>query len=535
VRCCRRCCRRCRRLPPLSPLAPLLLLSLLAPLPLLSLLAALPLQSLLAPLPLLSLLAPPPPLPPLEQLPPLQVPPTQSPLSTSPPLLQPLPNFGRFRLLLLALPVTMSDPSKGNPYHYDPFDDSDSVELAISSKPKRCKSICCCSFVVALVLAAGIAAATVFVVRSKKEDSKSTASEAPRRPTSQPSPKPAPVETQNFTGTPFNTVPIYTNTTPNSWPSARGSKVDGYHIYGISYSPFGYADNILCPDATKNNTGGHCLLPNQVEIDLAGISKLTSRVKTYSTICVNATRQVVVSAKKLGLTVMLGVWINKDKTANAAEIFRVKALINEFAGSGVFTSILVSNEAMFVLKVDPELLASAIKEVKAIVKASADPKIQVGFAEIYNTLLNKPTGDDVIQSNTKPVDKVVDAADFIGLNSHPYWGGIDPTIRDAGKHVADGWQQVVAKWKKPTIVTETGSFEFRLLRDVTLFNHHILCTLLTRNVLSYSDASKAIPLLATPIQHLREPPSLALLALRNSTSKWRNSLENSIFQFVRRG
>jgi exo-beta-1,3-glucanase (GH17 family) len=46
--------------------------------------------------------------------------------------------------------------------------------------------------------------------------------------------------------------------------------------------------------------------------------------------------------------------------------------------------------------------------------------------------------------------------DFIGLNSHAYWGGVDPTTRRSGKHVADGARQVAEKWGKPCIITETG-------------------------------------------------------------------------------
>jgi exo-beta-1,3-glucanase (GH17 family) len=156
------------------------------------------------------------------------------------------------------------------------------------------------------------------------------------------------------------------------------------------------------------------------------------------------------------MTLMLGIWINDDPLSNKAEIARAELLINEFAPYRVFNSILVSNEAIFVIKVDPLVVAESIRAVQAIVANSGDPSIPVGFAEIYSTLTNTSLKGTDMQRISKSVDVVAKTADFIGLNSHPYWGGVDPTTVNAGKHVADGWQHVADKWNKPTIITETG-------------------------------------------------------------------------------
>jgi exo-beta-1,3-glucanase (GH17 family) len=51
---------------------------------------------------------------------------------------------------------------------------------------------------------------------------------------------------------------------------------------------------------------------------------------------------------------------------------------------------------------------------------------------------------------------IIAAVDWVGLNSHAYWHGLDPTTRKSGAHVIDGALRVAEKTGKPTYVTETG-------------------------------------------------------------------------------
>jgi exo-beta-1,3-glucanase (GH17 family) len=253
---------------------------------------------------------------------------------------------------------------------------------------------------------------------------------------------------------PFNTVPIYTATTESKWVGAKGSPANGYHFYGLSYSPFGLGDNLLCPPF--NNTGGQCLLPTQVEKDMKGLAKLTSRIKTYSSVCANATRQILLSARAQNQTVMLGVWINTDAKSNAAEIDRAIKILYEF--QDIITEIQVGNEAIFIIRVAPKVVENAIVQIRKrmVTEANVSKKIPIGFADIYNTLMSQPTMQGDIASPSVDIKGLVAASDWIGLNSHSYWGGIDPLVNDSGAHVANGQAQVAKRWNKTCIITETG-------------------------------------------------------------------------------
>jgi exo-beta-1,3-glucanase (GH17 family) len=237
--------------------------------------------------------------------------------------------------------------------------------------------------------------------------------------------------------------------------SSDGTDADGRYFYGLSYSPFGLADNLLCPPFDPT-VGGQCLLPNQVKLDMEAIAKLTSRVKTYSTVCTDALEQIMQCAKEHGMTVMFGVWVTPNKTNNAVEIRRMEYYVKKY--HGIISHLVVGNEPILIEKTPVSTLVDAINCVRARVNAVAPgANIPIGVADIYNTWMGMPLGkgyisDDAIQD----VRPVAEASDWIGLNSHPYWSGVDPTTGKSGANVLEMVQTIKAKFKKPVLVTETG-------------------------------------------------------------------------------
>lgn len=256
---------------------------------------------------------------------------------------------------------------------------------------------------------------------------------------------------------PFNTLPIYTGTTPNSWPGARGSPENGYHFYGLSYSPFGVGDNRLCPP--YDDTGGWCLLPNQVAIDMEALSKLTGRLKTYSAVCTAGTDQIMASARQHGMKVMFGVWIENDAGKNMQEFDRAINLIRKY--KDVVSHIMIGNEPVFVLGLAAKMVAESVRIFRTKLARAGINDIPIGVADIYNIWMGTAVSpkDEVAAasaSKDRDANSIVKVVDWIGLNSHAYWGGIDPTTGKSGKHIANGCDEIESKWGKPCIITETG-------------------------------------------------------------------------------
>lgn len=255
---------------------------------------------------------------------------------------------------------------------------------------------------------------------------------------------------------PFDLPLIYTGVSQNVWPGASGSLDNGHHLYGLSYSPFGGMDNIVCPPF--NETGGMCLAPNQVKNDMDALAKLTKRIKTYSSVCIGATRQIFESAREHGMTILMGVWIEDDVEANLAEFDRMIYFVRQYRD--VISDILVGNEPVFVIGLEPSFVAESVRFVRNKLENELNiTDLPIGVADIYNTWMsevNTEDGDSGIPALGKDVSSVVQEVDWIGLNSHSYWGGVDPKTGRAAEHVYNGALQIANRWAKPVMITETG-------------------------------------------------------------------------------
>lgn len=269
-------------------------------------------------------------------------------------------------------------------------------------------------------------------------------------------PTPGP-ELYPLAGVPFDQPRVrgLGKTTPVRFPGAKGSPKNGYHMYGASYSPFGLGDNRLCPPF--DDLGGMCLLPSQVRLDMSALSKVTKRVKTYSSVCTSATREILESARRLGMTVMYGVWIENDVQKNIDEFKRAVYFIGEF--EDVVTHVMVGNEPVFIIGMAAEFVAQSVVYFRSLM-SEAGLSIPIGVADIYNMWMNIPVSGDEEKNTDGSTDRdmtpVVAAVDWIGLNTHTYWHGLDPTTRETGAHVVQGAKNIEATLGKPCIITETG-------------------------------------------------------------------------------
>jgi exo-beta-1,3-glucanase (GH17 family) len=241
----------------------------------------------------------------------------------------------------------------------------------------------------------------------------------------------------------------------NSPPPVRENR-----FYGLSYSPFGLGDNRVCPPF-KEDASGMCLLADQVTADIRQISAITTRIKLYSLGCLNATQAVISYADANDMTVMLGVWFTNSAKTNEKEWQRLDILLQSHAKSRSITHVMLGNEAVFIEKASvADVAAGLLRLRKTLNAAGVSPTVMIGTSEIYSAWLGKTTGTNAgVETAGLDLTPIVKNSDFIGLNSHPYYGGQDPTVANAAKFVVDEAQAIAKKYKAykvPVYVAETG-------------------------------------------------------------------------------
>ena len=195
----------------------------------------------------------------------------------------------------------------------------------------------------------------------------------------------------------------------------------GQMINGVSFSPYQANQN---PQADKHPS------PAEIDRDLSLLEGKVRWVRTYS-----ATDGIEVTAglaKKYGLNVIAGAWIDNRRDRNEREIANVIAEARENAN---VKRVLVGNETLLRADVPTEDLIGYIRRVRAEVK------VPVSTAEPWHVWLKHPElGREV---------------DFIAIHILPYWEGLP--IDQALDYVMQRYQQVKDAFpQKPVVITEVG-------------------------------------------------------------------------------
>ncbi len=193
----------------------------------------------------------------------------------------------------------------------------------------------------------------------------------------------------------------------------------------MSYAPFRGGQTPLTP--------GLIISPKQIAEDLAEIAKIFQCVRTYSVD--NGLDKVPELAAKVGLKVLLGVWIGRDRLKNALLIEDAISLARDYPG--VITGIVVGNELLLRREMTPSDLRAIIRSVKTRVN------IPVTYADVWEFWLRyREVSDDV---------------DFVTVHMLPYWEDFPPRAEDAAMHVdAIRKRLAVAFPGKEVLIGETG-------------------------------------------------------------------------------
>ncbi|AXA27658.1 beta (1-6) glucans synthase [Pseudomonas putida] len=174
------------------------------------------------------------------------------------------------------------------------------------------------------------------------------------------------------------------------------------------------------------------LRPARMDADLALLAERFQCIRTYSMTGLEA---IPALARKHGLKVMLGAWVN----ANPVDTDKEVALLIEAANANpdVVSAVIVGNEALLRKEVTGQRLAELITRVKDQVQ------VPVTYADVWEFWLQHP--------------EVAPAVDFLTIHLLPYWEDDPRGIEDALAHVAEVRQVFGNRFApKDVMIGETG-------------------------------------------------------------------------------
>jgi glucan 1,3-beta-glucosidase len=199
----------------------------------------------------------------------------------------------------------------------------------------------------------------------------------------------------------------------------------GEKLYCVSYAPFRGAQTPL--DLSTR------IEPQQIEQDLAELSRIADCVRTYSVDF--GLDRVPEIAKRYGLKVLLGVWVSSHADRTQYQINTGIALATQYPD--VVRAVVVGNEALLRGEVSPEALGDMIRSVKARVP------VPVTYADVWEFWLR--------------YRQLASAVDFVTIHILPYWEDDPVAARDAADHVDAIRKRVAESFPgKEIVIGEVG-------------------------------------------------------------------------------
>jgi glucan 1,3-beta-glucosidase len=201
---------------------------------------------------------------------------------------------------------------------------------------------------------------------------------------------------------------------------------EGEKLRCVSYAPFHR------PGQTPFDEG--LVIPRrQIEEDLRALAEITSCVRLYA---VDAgLDQVPAVARELGLKVLLGAWIGRDRKRNALELERATAIANRYRD--VVRALIVGNEVLL----RDERTVGEMRDLLATARARS--VVPITYADVWEFWLRNAA--------------LADAVDFVTIHILPFWEDEPVDIARALDHVAETRIRVSAHFPgKPILIGETG-------------------------------------------------------------------------------
>ena len=218
---------------------------------------------------------------------------------------------------------------------------------------------------------------------------------------------------------------------------ARAPIDDASKLECVSYAPFR-------GDQTPHDPT-LIVRPEQIAEDLAELAKVSKCIRTYS--IDNGLDKVPDLASKVGLKVLLGVWIGRDRAKNAQLADIAVALVKDHPGT--VAALIVGSEVLLRGEMTVADLRQIIRSVKPRVN------VPVTYADVWEFWLR--------------YREVAEDVDFVTAHFLPYWEDVPPRAEDAAAHVDGIRKQMVAAFPgKEILIGETGWPSHGRMRDGAL-------------------------------------------------------------------
>jgi exo-beta-1,3-glucanase (GH17 family) len=170
-----------------------------------------------------------------------------------------------------------------------------------------------------------------------------------------------------------------------------------------------------------------------MESDIALLSKSVKNIRIYSGS--NTLGNIPELAKKQGLTVWLGAWLDSNHETNWTEIEALVNLANHYPQT--ITRVIVGNENLHRMDLTPSQLRDYLIRVKDSI---AQP---VSYADGWEYWLDH--------------SEIVDAVDIITVHILPYWEQTPKPVEELGAHVEGILSKVSKRYPdKPLAIGEIG-------------------------------------------------------------------------------
>jgi exo-beta-1,3-glucanase (GH17 family) len=193
---------------------------------------------------------------------------------------------------------------------------------------------------------------------------------------------------------------------------------------GVSYAP----------SHANADTAEAYASEDRIRSDLQILSKVTSRVRTYS--IENGMSHVPAIAASLGMKVSIGIWLGPDQAANQKQVEAAIRLIQ--ADHGAIDRVFVGNETLLRGDLNLEELRDYLRQVK---HGAGERPIEVTTGETWGYWLKYPD--------------LASDCDVIGAHIIPYWDGY--VLKDAVQDVVDQLTTLKQAFPgTPIVIGETG-------------------------------------------------------------------------------
>jgi exo-beta-1,3-glucanase (GH17 family) len=171
----------------------------------------------------------------------------------------------------------------------------------------------------------------------------------------------------------------------------------------------------------------------QIAEDLVELAKVSRCIRTYS--IENGLDKVPELASKVGLQVILGVWLGRDRLKNAELIHTATLLAAKYPA--VINAMMVGSEVLLRGEMKAPELCEIIRSVKAQVG------VPLSYADVWEFWLRNPD-----------ISKCVD---FVTVHILPYWEDDPVRAEDAASHTIDIRKRVALAFPgKEILIGETG-------------------------------------------------------------------------------